>query len=134
MVRFDLSEGFIMISKFPRRKFLNAVGALWGLSWTEQVELSNMIWGRSDDENDDGISRMKNCGNGLFWAYLDERRGHNGSISVAVDPENGQSPIVIEAYLDRSRVAVGLGPEESSALAKELMNAAEKIQSHHNGD
>lgn len=117
-----------MISNFPRRAFLYAVGALWGLSWTEQLELSDSLRSGRDDETDDDKPEMLTCGDDLYWSYLDERRGHNGSISVAVDPENNQSPIVVEGYLDRSRFDVGFGPDEAVKLAEELMTAKEEIQ------
>ena len=123
-----------MIREFPRRTFLNAVGALWGLSWTEQVELSNKKRDREETSNEDVSPDMHQCGDGLSWAYLDERRGHNGSISVAVDPRNKQSPIVIEGYLDRSRVAVGLEPDEAANVAEELVEAAKDVRTHRDAE
>ena len=117
-----------MILDFPRRAFLHAVGALWGLSYTDQVELTEKRWGEDTEPDHPDPPDMSNCADDVHWSCLHEDAGYKGSVGVGMDPRSRASPVAIECNLGGMRFAVGFSPAEARDVADTLRNAADAVE------
>lgn len=116
-----------MLREFPRRAFISAMGALWSLGFGAERVLLDLVDEDDSRADDEYLRRHKVSDETVPWAYLEERKGINGQVSVGVYPEDPGTPIALEGSMDRSRVAFGLSPEEARELGQELMRAANEL-------
>lgn len=120
-----------MLREFPRRAFITALGSLWGLSFTDEQDL---IRSNQQDDNSDTNDSPKRKARlqQVPWAFLEERKGIYGELTVGMYPEDALTPIAIEGTTDRAQVSFGLSVEEAQMLAEQLSDAVEKVSSNGN--
>lgn len=106
--------------KFARRAFIKAVAGVWGLSYTDQLTITNSETKGTDDPSEPHRIHQSDPHDGMFIA---QQGSIYASIEVIVYPGHHQ-PVGVELSANGLDMGVSLTSEEAEVLGEKIIIAA----------